>query len=184
VDYSENAPDERKTIGELLRFDGELVSDVIKNFVDYMIESYIKGHYIYEFNQVGKKWLEYYEKIIKIYKEKVINIFHLSGYEQKYNYLSVDNTPIGDISIAFFDASLQKISNRRLSVTRDLVENINEQLYMLVMDAGEIEYKYLLIEYLTNHGGLLDCSLYELDDSFDTLPQTIKYHTQEFKKRI
>jgi len=55
VDYSSSAFDDSKTIGEILRFDGELISDVVKNFVDYMIESYIKGHYVYEFTQVGKK---------------------------------------------------------------------------------------------------------------------------------
>jgi len=108
----------------------------------------------------------------------------LSGYEQKYTYIEINNSIISNIIVTFFDSNVSQITKRNLSVERDLIEQINEQVYAITIDQPSVEYKYVMVEYTNGNNSLLDYNFYELDDSFDTLPQMMKYHTQEFKKKV
>lgn len=187
IDESQSALSDVDTIGNLLEYEGLNSTRYIIAFVNNMIEVYLRAYYSGVFNTIGADWQEYYNKIIQIYSEKVINLFDLSGYAQTQTKIDLSSSAI-TVKVSFYNDTYSLVDSKSITVAETEIQPLNDYLYQLMVNTANIDLcSYLLVEYFNtaeNKSELIDYNFYELDKFPDTIDLLMEYHTKEFKRGV
>jgi len=172
------------TIGELYRYQTLTITNFFIEFINTLVQSYLYDYYVQEFSNIRNKWQEYYNNIISIYKNKVINLINISGYNQIISILNKYH-----INISFLAEDFSVIYKKKLTTINNEIQALGNNIYQILVDIGDnIDIRYILVEFFDvtneNINELIDCQIYELDRQSTNITTLIDYHTKEFKRFV